>query len=71
MPYLVTCAQYREEVLEVIDYARSHGFAPRLLLIHDENGQLKLSPEEERRLHEIARRCTDHNCEGLVTPGQS
>ncbi len=36
----------REEVLEVIQYAQSHGFKPRLLLIHDENGQLRLSPEE-------------------------
>lgn len=39
-----------EEVLEVIAFAREHGFKPRVLLIHDEDGQLKLS-EEERALY--------------------
>jgi MoaA/NifB/PqqE/SkfB family radical SAM enzyme len=36
----------RDEVLEVVDFALGHGFGPRLLLIHDENGQLRLSPEQ-------------------------
>jgi MoaA/NifB/PqqE/SkfB family radical SAM enzyme len=34
------------EALEVIDFAAAHGFTPRVLLIHDENGQVRLSPEE-------------------------
>jgi MoaA/NifB/PqqE/SkfB family radical SAM enzyme len=36
----------RDEVLEVIQYAQSHRFKPRILLIHDENGQLNLSRDE-------------------------
>lgn len=34
------------EVLEIIEFAEDHGFAPKIQLIHDENGQVKLSPEE-------------------------
>lgn len=46
----------REEVLEVVRFAESNGFAPRVLLLHDENGQLAL-PEEDRRLFvELSRR---------------
>ena len=29
-----------EEVLEVVDFAKAHGFTPRILLLHDQNGQL-------------------------------
>ena len=35
-----------DEAVQVIEFARAHGFIPRILLIHDENGQLKLKPEE-------------------------
>lgn len=35
-----------EEALEVIAFARAHGFTPRVLLIHDQNGCVKLSTEE-------------------------
>jgi len=35
-----------EEVAEVIQFARDHGFRPRVLLIHDQRGQLALSPED-------------------------
>lgn len=34
------------EALEVIQFAKDHGFTPRVLLIHDEHGQLKLSAED-------------------------
>lgn len=35
-----------EETFEVISYAKSMGFKPRVLLIHDKDGQVKLSAEE-------------------------
>ena len=35
-----------EEALEVVDFAKAHGFTPRILLVHDENGQSRLSHEE-------------------------
>jgi MoaA/NifB/PqqE/SkfB family radical SAM enzyme len=34
------------EVLEVVAFARKHGFRPRVLLLHDHDGQLKLSAEQ-------------------------
>ena len=37
-----------DETLEMLDYAKDHGFIPRVLLIHDEAGQLKLTDEELR-----------------------
>jgi MoaA/NifB/PqqE/SkfB family radical SAM enzyme len=36
----------REEVLEVVEFAKSRGFAPRLLVLHNEHGQMGLSSEE-------------------------
>ena len=36
----------REEVLEVVEFAKSRGFTPRLLVLHNENGQMGLSSEE-------------------------
>ncbi|HKY64464.1 MAG TPA: radical SAM protein [bacterium] len=35
-----------EETFEVISYAKNMGFKPRVLLIHDKDGQVKLSAEE-------------------------
>ena len=35
-----------EESFEVIKFAKDNGFRPRVLLIHDHDGQVKLSPEE-------------------------
>ncbi|MEZ4266596.1 MAG: radical SAM protein [Myxococcota bacterium] len=35
-----------DEVLEVIDFAKEHGFKPRVLLIHGEDGQLLLTEEQ-------------------------
>jgi MoaA/NifB/PqqE/SkfB family radical SAM enzyme len=45
-----------EEVLEVVDFAKSHGFTPRILLLSDENGQLQLSHEELIAYDEAKRR---------------
>ncbi len=36
----------REEVLEVVEFAKSRGFTPRLLVLHNEHGQMGLSSEE-------------------------
>ena len=35
-----------QETFEVISYAKNMGFKPRVLLIHDKDGQVKLSAEE-------------------------
>jgi MoaA/NifB/PqqE/SkfB family radical SAM enzyme len=34
------------EALEVIDFAKAHAFSPRILLIHDETGRVKLTTGE-------------------------
>ena len=34
------------EAQEVVNFARDHGFQPRVCLIHDHTGQIKLSPDE-------------------------
>jgi MoaA/NifB/PqqE/SkfB family radical SAM enzyme len=67
----------RDEVLEFIDYAQSRKFRPRLLLIHDENGQLKLSPEElavyaeaKRKVGRFAREAHDYR-ERLIRDGEA
>jgi len=44
-----------QEALEVIDFVRKNGFIPRILLIHDENGQLQLTPEELQAYREVKR----------------
>lgn len=45
-----------EEALEVIDFAQDHGFIPRVLLLHDESGQLNLSVEEREAYRKVKRR---------------
>ena len=47
------------EALEVVDFAKAHGFTPRILLIHDENGQSQLSHEELAAYEEAKRRIGD------------
>ncbi len=42
-----------EESLEVIEFAKELGFKPRVLLIHDQDGQVKLNPEELKVFHKI------------------
>jgi MoaA/NifB/PqqE/SkfB family radical SAM enzyme len=42
-----------EEAEEVVAFARELGFTPRVLLVHDENGQLKLKSEEVKAFQRI------------------
>jgi MoaA/NifB/PqqE/SkfB family radical SAM enzyme len=42
-----------QESFEVICYAKKMGFKPRILLIHDHDGQVKLSSEELKVFKEI------------------
>lgn len=35
-----------EEVRQVVEFARAKGFTPRVLLLHDEDGQVRLPPEQ-------------------------
>lgn len=44
-----------DEVMEVIDFARRHKFRPRVLLIHGEDGSLKLGPEADARYRAVRR----------------
>jgi MoaA/NifB/PqqE/SkfB family radical SAM enzyme len=67
----------REEVLHVIDFATSHGFSPRILLIHDEHGQLGLSPEQlavyaevKRKLGRAAKEARDYR-DRLIHEGEA
>ncbi len=41
------------EAEEVVAFARELGFTPRVLLVHDEKGQLKLKPEEVKAFQRI------------------
>jgi MoaA/NifB/PqqE/SkfB family radical SAM enzyme len=45
-----------EEALEVVDFAKAHRFTPRILLLHDEHGQVRLSQEELLAYEEAKRR---------------
>jgi MoaA/NifB/PqqE/SkfB family radical SAM enzyme len=67
----------REEVLHVVDFATSHGFSPRILLIHDEHGQIGLSPEQlavyadvKRRLGRAAKEAHDYR-DRLIHEGEA
>jgi MoaA/NifB/PqqE/SkfB family radical SAM enzyme len=42
------------EATEVVKFARENGFTPRVLLIHDGDGQLKLTPEQLDEYREVA-----------------
>lgn len=41
------------EAEEVVAFAKELGFTPRVLLVHDHNGQLKLGPEEVKAFQRI------------------
>lgn len=45
-----------DEVLEVIDFATEHGFVPRVSFVHDDKGQIKLTPEEMQLIPRIKER---------------
>lgn len=66
-----------EEALEVIAFAETHGFSPRVLLIHDETGQVKLTTKElatyqeaKRRLGRKGREAGDYR-KRLIETGQA
>jgi len=44
-----------EEAFEVLDYAQNMGFIPRVILLHDHEGSLKLTPEELEVYHQLKR----------------
>jgi MoaA/NifB/PqqE/SkfB family radical SAM enzyme len=44
-----------QEAEEVISFARKMGFTPRVLLVHDNEGQLKLSSDEVKVFEEIVK----------------
>ena len=43
------------EVAAVVDHAQKLGFSPRVLLVHDERGRVRLSAEERQLFDEITR----------------
>jgi MoaA/NifB/PqqE/SkfB family radical SAM enzyme len=45
-----------EEAEEVVSFASKMGFTPRVLLIHDQNGQLKLSKDEVKVFERIVKK---------------
>ena len=45
-----------DEALEVIAFAETHGFSPRVLLLHDETGRVKLTPSEAAAYRDAKRR---------------
>jgi len=51
------------EALETIEFAMEHRFTPRILLIHDENGRLKLGVDEMAEYVEAQRRLGRHGRE--------
>ena len=59
-----------EEALEVVDFAKAHGFTPRILLVHDENGQSQLSHEELSVYDEAKRRIGDRANEAFGYRGK-
>src|ERR1700678_1580652 len=59
-----------EEALEVVDFAKAYGFTPRILLIHDENGQSQLSHEELSAYDEPKRRIGDRANEAFGYRGK-
>lgn len=49
-----------QESFDVIKFAKEMGFRPRILLIHDHDGQVKLSPEEMKVYEEIKKMIPRH-----------
>ncbi|HRI67197.1 MAG TPA: radical SAM protein [Polyangium sp.] len=44
------------EVLEVVQYARDNGFKPRVLLLHSQDGQIRITPEEMKVYADLQRK---------------
>lgn len=53
-----------EEVLEVIDFAKAHGFVPRVQFMHDEHGQISLTPAQLELVKEVRLRLGRRFMEG-------
>jgi MoaA/NifB/PqqE/SkfB family radical SAM enzyme len=45
-----------EETFEMLDFAKDHGFVPRVLLIHDHTGKLKMTSDELSIYQEVKRK---------------
>jgi hypothetical protein len=39
--------------VQVIEFAKAHGFRPRVLLVHDHHGQLALTPEQRAEFDDV------------------
>ena len=59
-----------EEALEVVDFAKAHGFTPRIFFVHDQNGQSQLSHEELSAYDEAKRRIGDRANEAFGYRGR-
>ena len=42
-----------DQALEVVEYAKAHGFRPRVLVIHDGDGQIVLDDEDRAVFKQI------------------
>ena len=66
-----------QESYDVIKYAKEMGFRPRILLIHDHDGQVKLSAEEMKVYEEIKKMIPKHLYEfsdyrhDIITKGEA
>lgn len=43
------------EAVQVLEFAKEHGFKPRVLLVHDGDGQVKLTPEQLEEFEAVGR----------------
>jgi len=43
------------EAVQVLEFAKQHGFKPRVLLLHDGDGQVKLTPEQLEEFEAVGR----------------
>ena len=45
-----------QEVIEIVDFAEQHGFRPRVLLLHDDAGQIHLTDEQLGLFRDVQKR---------------
>jgi MoaA/NifB/PqqE/SkfB family radical SAM enzyme len=65
-----------EEVVEIVNFAEEHGFRPRVLLLHDADGQIRLSQEERELFRNVQSRLGNrfeeaHDYRGRLMNGQT
>jgi MoaA/NifB/PqqE/SkfB family radical SAM enzyme len=63
------------EVLEIVSFAEQHGFRPRVLLLHDDKGQIHLDAEQLALFRDVQRRLGQrfeeaHDYRGRLMNGQ-